>query len=65
MITRSQFIAATGRSPDDDDLDRCNCPLAGKHGHAHCGWNYERNLPKFMDGWCTNSSPVQLPCDVE
>jgi hypothetical protein len=48
MITAGQFKEATGREPEQDDLDRCNCPLAGKIGHWFCGWDSEANLPVFM-----------------
>lgn len=46
-ITREQFISATGREPRDDDLDRCNCPFAGKLGHWFCGWDEYANRPMF------------------
>jgi len=47
-ITRKQFIAATGYEPENDDLERCNCPLAGQWMHSSCGWDHELNLPRFM-----------------
>lgn len=50
MITREIFIAATGREPENDDLERCNCPKAGQIGHWMCGWNEEKNLPQFEVG---------------
>jgi hypothetical protein len=49
-ITRKLFKDATGRSPIEDDLERCNCPKAGQSGHYHCGWNYTQNMPVFMVG---------------
>jgi hypothetical protein len=49
-ITAEQFVQATGREPEMDDLDRCNCPLAGQLGHWFCGWDAEANLPVFMTG---------------
>lgn len=48
MITRETFIKATGRAPIQDDLERSNCPKAGELGHHFCGWNQEKNLPRFM-----------------
>jgi len=57
MITREQFIKAVGCEPQDDDLERCNCPLAGEPiFHSMCGWDDELNLPRFIaagvrDGW--------------
>lgn len=50
MITAELFKQATGQYPRDDDLERCNCELAGKLGHWYCGWNYKENLPVFMVG---------------
>lgn len=55
MITREQFIAATGREPQDDDLERVNCEHAGKLGHWCCGWNQELNKPQFDVG------PIKSP----
>jgi hypothetical protein len=47
-ITAEDFKAATGQEPENDDLERCNCPDAGKVGHHMCGWDEETNLPWFM-----------------
>lgn len=49
-ITAEDFRRATGHEPQNDDLDRANCPLAGKFGHSQCGWNHQVNLPVFMAG---------------
>lgn len=49
-ITREKFIEATGREPEHDDLERCNCQLAGRFGHDCCGWNEEQNKPQFEVG---------------
>lgn len=46
-VTRSQFKAATSFSPEQDDLERCNCDKAGQLGHFMCGWDEKRNLPNF------------------
>ena len=46
-VTRERFVEMTCLEPDDDDLDRCNCPLAGKIGPLMCGV-CEHNLPRFM-----------------
>lgn len=48
MITAEQFEQATGQKPVDDDLERSNCKAAGELGHFHCGWNAEKNLPRFL-----------------
>lgn len=50
MITAEQFKAATGRDPEQDDLERCNCSEAGAIGHLMCGWNRDNNLPQFDVG---------------
>lgn len=50
MITREMFIAATGREPVLDDLDRVNCPHAGEAGHFSCGWNEEHDKPQMDIG---------------
>lgn len=50
VITEEQFTLATGSAPRDDDMERANCPDAGKIGHWSCGWNHKRNLPRFMCG---------------
>lgn len=48
VVTWQEFAAATGRAPEDDDLERCNCPKAGMICHSHCGWSEEFSLPQFM-----------------
>ncbi len=47
-ITAEQFEAAVGHPPQDDDLERSNCPDAGSLMHQSCGWDHERNLPEFI-----------------
>jgi hypothetical protein len=47
-VTAEYFKKATGQEPKQDDLDRSNCPDAGKVGHDCCGWNSLCNLPNFM-----------------
>ncbi len=49
-ITEAYFIQATGRKPENDDLERCNCTKAGQVGHMSCGWNYTHNAPCFEVG---------------
>ena len=46
-MNRDEFVAKLGREPVLDDLDRVNCPHAGKIGHSLCGWCDECNRPKF------------------
>jgi len=50
MITADMFKTATGKEPEYDDLERVNCPDAGKFMHMSCGWNHKANLPVFMAG---------------
>ena len=47
MIDANTFKAATGVAPEQDDLERCNCQMAGTIGHLMCGWDQKRNLPNF------------------
>lgn len=47
-VTEARFLARVGHEPVDDDLERCNCPLAGQIGHSMCGWDDERDLPRFI-----------------
>jgi len=37
-ITEDIFFTATGRAPENDDLERVNCQKAGEPGHFSCGW---------------------------
>lgn len=46
-MTADEFKAATGRDPVDDDLERANCPYAGKMGHTSCGI-CKHGKPVFM-----------------
>lgn len=50
MITRKKFMQATGRKPEQDDLERCNCKQAGAPGHFFCGWDATLNKPVFEVG---------------
>jgi len=57
MITAQHFQEATGLAPSSDDLERCNCPVAGHLLHWDCGWNYACNLPNFMANYLVPSKP--------
>ena len=46
-ITPQMFEEATGRPPENDDIERVNCPDAGSDGHLGCGWHVERNAPMY------------------
>jgi hypothetical protein len=47
-ISAERYEAAVGHAPQDDDLDRANCSMAGQVGHTQCGWDDERDLPEFI-----------------
>ena len=47
MTAREKFIEATGREPQDDDLERVNCKQAGEIGHMCCGWDDVDDKPEF------------------
>lgn len=49
--TVADFMFAVGSPPMRDDLDRANCPDAGKVGHWTCGWCAEHDKPmQFCTG---------------
>ncbi len=45
-MTKREFFQRYGRLPERDDLDRVNCPDAGKLGHINCGL-CSCGLPRF------------------
>ena len=47
MKTVKEFEAAMGRPPEDDDMERVNCPDAGKILHTCCGWCEDCDRPMF------------------
>lgn len=47
--TADDFKRATGREPQQDDLERVNCDQVGEIGHMTCGWCHTHNAPAF---WC-------------
>ena len=49
--TQEYFTFRTGYLPVQDDLDRCNCPEAGKIGHKGCGICIH-DLPVFHCNIC-------------
>jgi hypothetical protein len=52
-ISVEKFIEAVGHPPEEDDLERCNCPKAGQVMHWQCGWCPEHDKPRFLCG-CLN-----------
>lgn len=49
-ITAEEFEARTGQPPEQDDLERVNCPHAGSMGHWQCGWCDDCELPQYQCG---------------
>lgn len=47
-MTAEEYEARCGHKPIQDDLERANCPDAGKVGHYFCGWCDECNKPRFF-----------------
>ena len=50
LLESEKFEKCTGHKPVNDDLERVNCPKAGKINHLSCGWNHKRDMPIFMVG---------------
>jgi hypothetical protein len=46
-ITKKKFKESMGRDPAQDELERCNCAVAGQLGHWGCGWCQTCNKPNF------------------
>jgi len=53
QITKKLFKEYTGREPENDDLERCNCKKAGLLGHQQCGWCKVRNIPVYECYQCS------------
>ena len=49
-ITSKIFEEKTKVKPEHDDLERCNCSLAGEVGHYQCGWCQRHDKPRFLCG---------------
>jgi len=49
-FTEEEFFALCGRWPENDDLDRLNCPDAGFPGHLQCGLCLKHSVPLFVCG---------------
>lgn len=50
MISADEFELLCGRKPEQDDLERVNCPDAGRLGHQQCGWCTAHACPVFECG---------------
>lgn len=44
----AEFELVVGHKPEQDDLERANCPDAGKIGHACCGICPHCGVPRFL-----------------
>lgn len=55
-----EFERLVGHAPENDDLDRVNCPKAGSIGHWHCGWCLVHNKPHFMCGCLNKSQQINI-----
>jgi hypothetical protein len=55
-MNAKEFESIVGHPPEHDDLDRANCPLAGKEQHYMCGICPSCGQPRFVCG-----NPSQLP----
>lgn len=49
-MNAEEFEQRVGRKPDQDDLERVNCTLAGSTFHTMCGWCAEHEKPRFQCG---------------
>jgi hypothetical protein len=49
-MTAEAFEDILGYAPVDDDVDRVNCPDAGKPGHQMCGWCDHHWTPRSVCG---------------
>lgn len=58
MITTETFKLSTGCDPQHGDLQRCNCPEAGKFGHQQCGWCDVCEGPRFK---CRHLAELPTP----
>jgi hypothetical protein len=55
MISETQFYYATGRWPENDDMERVNCDKVGEIGHLCCGWCVHEQ-PTFGCLACTQTN---------
>lgn len=51
--TEESYQMAFGVVPETDDLERTNCPFAGRDLHSQCGVCPEHAKPRFLCG-CIN-----------
>ena len=47
VMDTKEFTLATGRLPENADLERVNCNEVGSVGHYMCGVCHEHSMPRF------------------
>lgn len=61
-LTVDQFNERFGRMPEQDDLDRVNCPYVGQPMHTLCGLcPTHGNRPRFECGCATPTQGGKEP----
>ena len=50
MVSKEKYEKATGREPEEGELERCNCNKSGTAGHYMCGWCPVCDLPRQVCG---------------
>ena len=58
LYTAEHFLHFVGHPPEQDDLDRANCPYAGSLGHQDCGVCVDHKKPIFCCPECWENRPV-------
>jgi hypothetical protein len=61
-MNAKEFKDKTGYTPNNDDLNRVNCPYAGEVGHKNCGWCDKCNKPMFN---CHCPAPGKIVFDEQ
>jgi hypothetical protein len=55
-MTKEEYFFNVGSEPENDDLERTNCPDAGYPGHQDCGFCHLHKKPVFM----CNCKPIRV-----
>jgi hypothetical protein len=61
VITAEEFERAVGYPPEDDDMERANCNLAGNLTHSFCGWCLVCNKPRFVCLHQVHADSINVP----
>ena len=69
-LTAAEFEALAGRPPENDDLERVNCPKArtgAAHSeyplHTQCGWCARCHKPKIVCAGSHRTDPDRQPAE--